>query len=70
MRTMWIGASIAAVAAIGSGHVSYSEEINLGKNEYLNSCASCHGVTGKGHGPVIKSLIKAPPDLTKLPESS
>lgn len=48
MRTMWIRASIAALAAMESGDVSYSEGINLGKNEYLNSCASCHGATGKG----------------------
>ena len=40
-----------------------------GKNEYLKSCASCHGATGKGNGPVIKSLIKPPPDLTKLSEN-
>jgi hypothetical protein len=70
MRTTWIGVSIAALTAIGGGDVSYSEGINLGKNEYLNSCALCHGATGKGDGPVIRSLIKAPPDLTKLSEAN
>jgi mono/diheme cytochrome c family protein len=66
MRTMWICASIAALAAIGSGDVSYSEEINLGKNEYLNSCASCHGATGKGDGPVSAELRTKPSDLTLI----
>jgi len=29
-------------------------------------CASCHGVDGRGHGPVAASLRTAPPDLTLL----
>jgi mono/diheme cytochrome c family protein len=35
-------------------------EENPGRNEFLQSCASCHGVSGKGDGPVAKSLRPAP----------
>jgi len=28
-------------------------------------CASCHGLTGRGDGPVAEQLRKPPPDLTK-----
>jgi len=70
MRAIWIALMIAMSAAIGMTDVASAQGIELGKNEYLKSCASCHGVTGKGDGPVIKSLIKPPPDLTKLSEAN
>ncbi|GJL82694.1 MAG: hypothetical protein DHS20C01_23280 [marine bacterium B5-7] len=31
---------------------------------YLDNCASCHGVTGKGSGPVANALEHEPADLT------
>jgi mono/diheme cytochrome c family protein len=50
-------------------HSAYAADgMDLGKNEYLRACASCHGETGKGDGPVAKSLTKQPSDLTKLSE--
>ncbi|WP_245436605.1 c-type cytochrome [Mesorhizobium tamadayense] len=37
-----------------------------GQQEYLNSCAVCHGVDGKGDGPLADALRKRPSDLTTL----
>jgi cytochrome c len=31
----------------------------FGKAEFTKSCAPCHGVTGKGDGPIAKSFAKA-----------
>jgi mono/diheme cytochrome c family protein len=47
-----------------------AQGMDLGKNEYLRSCASCHGETGKGDGPAAKSLPKPPGDLTKLAKNN
>jgi mono/diheme cytochrome c family protein len=33
---------------------------------YLRHCASCHGVSGRGDGPVAASLQKRPIDLTTI----
>ena len=33
---------------------------------YRTYCASCHGVTGKGDGPLAENLRFVPPDLTQL----
>ncbi len=33
---------------------------------YLRSCASCHGVDGRGDGPVAPALVVPPADLTRL----
>jgi len=42
----------------------------LGKFEFMRSCASCHGTDGKGQGPVAKTLKQQPADLTKLSETN
>jgi hypothetical protein len=62
--------SVAASMLIGTMGVTKTQGAEIGKFEYLNSCASCHGTTGKGDGPVVKSLIKPPTDLTRLSETN
>ena len=37
-----------------------------GKQMYANYCAPCHGVDGKGQGPVASALKTPPSDLTVL----
>ena len=66
MRTTWC-VIFAASAMMGTIDVLLAQpEENPGRNEFLRSCASCHGVSGKGDGPVAKSLRPPPSDLTRL----
>ena len=37
-----------------------------GAQEYQNFCAVCHGVAGRGDGPMASQLIHRPSDLTTL----
>ena len=39
---------------------------DFGKREFESNCASCHGVSGKGNGPLVELLRRSPPDLTLL----
>ena len=39
---------------------------DIGQREYDNNCASCHGVAGKGDGPMLRHLVTPPTDLTQL----
>lgn len=39
---------------------------DFGRTEFETSCAGCHGVSGKGDGPVARYLTRAPSDLTTL----
>jgi mono/diheme cytochrome c family protein len=47
---------------------SSGQEMSYGQAEYLNSCAVCHGIDGKGDGPLRDLLVKRPADLTHLSE--
>ena len=70
MKPNWIPALAYALTMIGHATGAYAQGSELGRFEYVNSCASCHGPVGKGDGPVAKSLKRTPADLTKLSEAN
>lgn len=64
MRNIVLGLillSVASSAAIADEKVSESA-----KADYLSYCATCHGVDGKGDGPLAPTLKIAPSDLTVI----
>ncbi len=40
--------------------------IEDGQNAFLDDCASCHGKSAKGDGPLKSFLTVKPPDLTQI----
>lgn len=57
------------VALMSIGTCSFANDkdrFDIGKREYLNRCAVCHGQSGKGDGGAIDILKAAPSDLTTL----
>ncbi|MGA8056305.1 MAG: c-type cytochrome [Burkholderiales bacterium] len=57
--------SIAGLCA--SGTAVAQAKADFGKMEYESKCASCHGVSGKGDGPLARGqLTKPPSSLTTL----
>lgn len=48
------------------GFPASAEEELSGAEEYLRSCASCHGAGGLGDGPDAGSLSDKPTDLTSI----
>lgn len=61
LRALGLGVALACM----SGLVASADE--AGEREFMNSCASCHGVDGKGAGPVASALsINIPKPLTGL----
>jgi mono/diheme cytochrome c family protein len=51
---------------IGFADCALAQDIDTSKLEYQSSCAACHGMDGKGNGPVSEVLKSRPIDLTLL----
>lgn len=49
---------------IGTANASAQEVI--GQSEFTRNCAVCHGMDGKGGGPIVDFLKSAPADLTQI----
>ena len=57
-----------ALVGLLMGGCNESPPPPTGAAMYQRYCASCHGVSGKGDGPVAASLRRPPADLTTLAE--
>jgi mono/diheme cytochrome c family protein len=63
-----------ALGVAGEGWAQESErpemippgKVTTGMLEYRRHCAPCHGLNGKGDGPVAAVLTKKPTDLTQI----
>lgn len=56
---------MALVVGMGSA-LAQPAKVDLGKNEYMANCASCHGTSGKGDGPNAGYLNRKATDLTTM----
>ena len=72
MQTPGIGATLLAAALIATSGTVLAQQrrVDQGKLEYESNCANCHGVKGKGDGPVSNLLSKKPTDLTTLAKTN
>jgi mono/diheme cytochrome c family protein len=66
MKQECMGAAALGAALVVAPSLVYAQATDIGKIEYVNSCAVCHGDSGKGDGPLVKSLKIVPTDLTIL----
>ncbi len=63
IAVMWL---TAANLAFGINAIAWAQSVDFGKSLFLSSCAACHGIDGRGKGPLSGQLRAAPPDLTVL----
>ena len=54
--------AVGAVSAMAAG----PNDLNAGRADYVRYCASCHGLSGDGRGPVAKVLRTPPTDVRTL----
>jgi len=62
----WALLGLVAVGAATVGCGADEPPADTGRALYVQHCASCHGVSGKGDGPAGESLKKRPVDLTQI----
>ncbi len=68
-RALVTGIGLATLAASGTASAQGpSPGAAAGRELFQTYCASCHGVDGRGKGPVADALETPPADLTKLSE--
>lgn len=62
----------AAMALAPTAQVLAADDkpVDIGKQEFEEKCAVCHGRSGKGDGGVAELLKKAPADLTVLTKNN
>ena len=71
MKQLCLGTAALCAALITAPVLGNAQQTaDIGKQEYINSCASCHGEDGKGGGPVAISLKEKVPDLTVLAKNN
>ena len=69
MRT-WVLAKVAAVLILVMPEIVSAEAELLGADEYRRSCLNCHGVGGRGDGPMAQFLTLKPADLTQITKNN
>ena len=57
---------VGAAILLTFGSSAYAEDEIIGAEEYRVSCLACHGVGGKGDGPMAEYLTVQPSDLTQI----
>lgn len=63
----WMGAAAMGLAATPTQKTAEGiSDRTDGASLFRTYCASCHGVSAKGDGPLAASLRVAPPDLTRF----
>jgi mono/diheme cytochrome c family protein len=73
MDSRTLTATIAAATLFGTAAVAQAQDkpkVDFGKVEYESNCAACHGITGKGDGPMKPLLTKSPPDITMIEKNN
>jgi len=65
LRTFGSSALATAAVALAWTGTAAAADAEAGKAIFVQNCASCHGETGKGDGPVGQALNPKPRDLSK-----
>ncbi len=58
-RDAVIKLTLIVIGIVGLSNACWAEDTDVGKFEYQGSCADCHGLDGKGKGPVSAELNAA-----------
>jgi mono/diheme cytochrome c family protein len=68
LEVLFLTATLLAVASPGRGADSEVDGLlaRMGSEYFQQYCASCHGLSGRGDGPVAPALASPPADLTRI----
>ncbi len=58
--------TIAGLLFMSMAATAQAQDVGYGQELYLKHCATCHGLTADGNGPMAPALVVQPKDLTVL----
>jgi mono/diheme cytochrome c family protein len=67
---LWMVVGAGITVLLGLPASGLGEAKNDAKTMYTRYCSSCHGVDGKGDGPMAEVLKKRPTDLTRIAKNA
>lgn len=67
MKTMGLAAT---ALVLSSGLWTQTAPVDRGQELYRGYCATCHGLVGKGDGPMAGFITKSPTNLTQLSKNN
>ena len=70
MRQLCKATAVLGAVLFAAPVLSYGQDEDFGKRVYINRCAVCHGVSGKGDGPLAPELKAHVADLTQIQKNS
>lgn len=70
LNVAFSGGPVFADEEVTMGSAKYRISETIGSDEYRISCLNCHGMGGKGDGPMSELLSKKPSDLTMLAKNN
>ncbi len=66
-----VAAAFAIIVIVtGLSSTARSQDTDQAKLQYQSGCAACHGIDGKGGGPIASQLKVPPADLTVLSKNN
>jgi mono/diheme cytochrome c family protein len=70
MGQLWKATAVLGAALVAAPALCYGQDEDLGKRVYVNRCAVCHGVAGKGDGPLAAQLKTPVADLAQIQKNN
>ena len=70
MKQAIIIIGLSTLLLVGMTATINAAEQNTGKQYFTKYCSSCHGLDGKGDGPVSRDLTTKPSDLTVIAKNN
>ncbi|MBO9465595.1 cytochrome c [Tropicibacter sp. R15_0] len=57
---------LSALASVTIASTAAAQDADIGRAHYQTHCATCHGLEGRGNGPMAGVLLIKPANLTEL----
>jgi mono/diheme cytochrome c family protein len=64
--SLFLGALVFSACAVSLAGTATAQDAKIGQEEYRQHCAACHGLEGRGDGPIGQMLKTPAPNLARI----